>query len=235
MVEDNKMAKRYIVHFGKYFAALVSNMIREKQDLIFLLLETIKLFQIGDVIEESEKDGSVIIYVDRMSRVVYEVSDKIFSFNFPFYIKKNEESDDKYIIIDLETGIVFDEIITSTLLSIVRAKVLEKSSLVAIYDQLEDVANTFDITHIDSPNLDNADILWNLLKKLILFECCYLRFDHDEENIDGHLHPVNHIDVSYCDAGKFKLGLTARLNIEAFIDILNDKTECYYLESVRSQ
>lgn len=227
------MTKRYTVHFGKYFAALVSKIIRDKQDLIFLLLETIKLLQISDVIEEGERDGAVIIYVDKMSRIVYEINNKIFSFNFPFYISKNEQNDNKYKVVDLETGIIFDEIITSTLLSIVRAKVLDKSSLVAIYDQLEDVANAFDIIHSDSSNFDNADILWSLLKKLILFECCYLRFDHDEEHVNGHLHPVNHIDVSYCDTGKFKLGLSSRLNVETFIDILNDKTECYYLEKAR--
>lgn len=219
------MAKSYTLNFGKYFSSVVSNIIRGKEELLVLLLETIKLFQMGNVIAEAEKEGTVVIYVGKMSRVIYEVDNKIFSVNFPFYISKDVYAEEKYIITDLETGIDLNEIITSTLLSLVRNGIMDKESLVSIYDELDNVEILF-----DDENADIPDTLWKLMKKLLLFECCYVRFDHDENHCNGNLHPVDHLDISYCNSGTFKLGLKRKLNIIDFIDIINIQTDCYYLD-----
>jgi hypothetical protein len=219
------MAKRYILNFGKYFQSIVSNIIREKEELLVLLLETIKLFQMGNIIPEEEKNGTVIIYIEKMSRVIYETDDKIFSINFPFYIGEDIGGYKTYSIIDIETGIVFDEIITSTLLSLIKNGVINNNSLASIYDELDNVETLFDYGGFDTP-----DLLWKLLRKLFLFECCYLRFDHDEVHNNGSLHPVDHLDISYCSSGTFKLGVNRKLNVTDFIDIINNQTECYYLD-----
>ena len=63
---------------GEFFCKRMLKPIRSKQDVILLLLETLKL--INDTEKISNERGKIIIYVDKMSRVFYETDDKMFSF-----------------------------------------------------------------------------------------------------------------------------------------------------------
>lgn len=68
---------------GEYFTEKIKKPVRNKQDIILLLLETAKI-----LIDQTENHGpgrnKVILYVDKMSRVFYETKDKYFSIGFPF-------------------------------------------------------------------------------------------------------------------------------------------------------
>ena len=75
---------------GEFFCEKVLRPIRNKQDVILLLLETLKL------INDSEKGivnerGRVIICIDKMSRVFYETNKKAFSICFPFSMEEKDE------------------------------------------------------------------------------------------------------------------------------------------------
>ncbi|MDC5433522.1 hypothetical protein NRA52_08775, partial [Acinetobacter baumannii] len=69
-----------------------------------------------------------------------------------------------------------------------------------------------------------------LLNHMFFQEDGYLRFDYDEENSNGHLHPLNHLDINYSNSSTFKLGLKARVDFHTFWDILRSDTNCFYLE-----
>lgn len=65
-----------------------------------------------------------------------------------------------------------------------------------------------------------------------MFECGYLRYDYDVEYQNGHIHPINHLDVNYSVGSTFKLGFQDIITIEDFIDILDLKTNCHYLNKI---
>lgn len=71
-----------------------------------------------------------------------------------------------------------------------------------------------------------------LLNYMFFQEDGYLRFDYDEENSDGHLHPLNHIDINYSNTSTFKLGLKSRMDFHTFWDVLRSDTNCFYLEKI---
>ncbi len=60
----------------------------------------------------------------------------------------------------------------------------------------------------------------------------YVRFDRDEDRVNGHYHPLDHLDVFYSNKATFKLGLRAHLDESQFLDILDIGTECHYLNKL---
>lgn len=75
----------------------------------------------------------------------------------------------------------------------------------------------------------DKDLIWEIIKKLLVFESGYLRYDYDIQHEDGRLHPLNHLDINYSSDGTFKIGLIDSINSDEFIDILDINTESYYI------
>lgn len=59
----------------------------------------------------------------------------------------------------------------------------------------------------------------------------YVRYDYDQEHCNGNLHPLNHLDVNFSSNVQYKLGLENTINLDTFIDILDLKTDCYFLNN----
>jgi len=72
-----------------------------------------------------------------------------------------------------------------------------------------------------------------LLNHMFFQEDGYLRFDYDEENSDGHIHPLNHLDINFSNNSTFKLGLRERIDFHTFWDILRSDSNCFYLHSIK--
>ncbi len=71
---------------------------------------------------------------------------------------------------------------------------------------------------------------WEILKRLYSIEYGYLRFDYDEEQENGKLHPLNHLDINFVNSNQFKIGLNKKITLEEFTDIIDLTTDCYYLD-----
>lgn len=56
---------------NKIFYENIAKPLRDKKDLILLLLETIKQFQVGEV--STTNHGKITVVVDKMSRVFYQI------------------------------------------------------------------------------------------------------------------------------------------------------------------
>lgn len=216
------MAKQIEFNIGEFFLGKVSKIIRKKEDVIILLLETVKMFSTGIVIPDSERKGKVILKIDKMSRLFFEIENKCFSFNFPFSIKESTEKE--IIVYDCILDISLDAKIISIFLSIFSAKVLDKESLEDIFFELLEVED------LVSNKISNRNIVWKILEKLMLFESGYLRYDYDLEYENGLMHPINHLDICFSSGNTFKIGLHDNYNIERLVDIMDIQTECYFLE-----
>lgn len=214
------MGKSFEIQIEEFFLKKVVKAIRRKEDIIILLLETIKIFLMEDFIEVTEGKGKIILKVDKMSRLIFQIENKYFSFNFPFNIEVDEVSSNIRFY-DSLLGIDIDDKLISILISIFNQKITTNRCLDDIYYEL-----------VCGDNILNINDIWALVERLSMFECGYLRYDYDVEYQNGHIHPINHLDVNYSVGSTFKLGFQDIITIEDFIDILDLKTNCHYLNKI---
>ena len=208
------MAKTVALNVGESFLEKIIKPIRKKEDIIVLLLESMKMFLVGNIIDNKDSKGKVIIRVDKMSRIIFEIKDKYFSFNFPF----NLENRELIKFYDSGIGIDIDNKVVSILLGIFNDELIKNDSLEEIY---------YELAYIEGiPEIENV---WRLVRKLMLFESGYLRYDYDLDRANGKLHPIHHFDICFSSGNSFKVGLDDKIDIDEFIDILDIQTECYYL------
>ncbi len=192
-------------------------MLRDKKDIINLLLTTLSLFKNRGLFgEENEKALSKkeIIYINfDMKRVFYELKDKIFSLHFPFTIEEEIEHSKSKLKVTATSILIIKEVIKN----------------VGIVNSYEDFY--FGLNQEDGVEYLDAEIniAWGIYFELIALESGYLRYDHDPIHVNGDYHPLNHLDIFYENTATFKVGLDKRINKSEFIDILDLRTECLYL------
>ncbi len=216
------MSKNYILKVGDYLFEQFSKPIREKEDVLVLLLESIKILLLGNVINEENAKGDLILKVDKMSRLFFFTEKKMFSFNFPFTIEENSEDNLIARIYDPQTGIELDSKMISLMLALVNQKIFDGDSIDGVFVELSE-------TIISYGGTDEINTIWLLIKKLMVFECGYLRYDYDSEHENGKKHPLFHCDINFSSNVTFKVGLLEAIKIHEFIDILDINTDCHFL------
>lgn len=211
---------------NKYFSNYVTTPLREKEDIIVLLLQTMKMFLVGDISGETDT-GRVILRIDKMSRLFFETENKCFSINFPFNLDLIEIEQGVHDIrfYDFVTGIEFDQQILSVLLGLFAQNVTH-------IDNLDEFHYVFLTSDDEIGDIHELSKMWNLFKRLLLFEPGYLRYDYDPIHQNRHLHPLHHLDLYFSPSNTFKVGLHDRIVIHELIDILDIQTQCHYIKRV---
>lgn len=75
------MSKIISAKIGKFYHEKFTKPIRSKKDFVLMLLDTIDALYLGEnMIEDAE--GTIIVKVSKMSRVFYELGDKMFSLGY---------------------------------------------------------------------------------------------------------------------------------------------------------
>lgn len=189
--------------------------LREKDDFIRLLLETIKFISIYKYDSVTTK-FNLVLKIDKMSRFIFTSPDKHFSIVCPFKIKEINIDGKKSYLFYLKDNTEISHLLMSRATGILNEQIFSKN----LNDFIEKVFD--DCSYIDEP-------LWNLLKHLYLLESGYLRFDHDNEGENGDIHPLNHLDIYYSDDVTFKIGLKKKITHNEMIDLLNNNLERKYL------
>ncbi|MCG6142737.1 hypothetical protein [Leptospira mtsangambouensis] len=188
--------------------------IRKKTDIWKIILNLIKLIPYNYKQSIHDPKGKITIYVSKISRVIFETEQNLFSLYFPFTVIDKEDS----LIFLSKSGIEISSSLSSQMLSIIDE--INENDLISFQD-LNLIPENFEY--------ENENALF-ILNELLLQEDGYLRFDHDIENADGNLHPEKHIDIFFQNASKVKLGLNNTLDHSQFLDILNTETDCWYLK-----
>ncbi|WP_338981326.1 hypothetical protein [Fusobacterium nucleatum] len=199
---------------------LLTKPIRNKTDTITIIIETITYLLIYNCFpkEDIQSYGDIIIKIEKMNRIIYSLENKIYSLGFPFNIQ--ELDNEEYKIYDKECNIEF----SNKFISILKDKL-------KCYFSINDDIDEFYLKFIEADlELDILKEVWQVLKKFILFECGYLRYDYDEEHKNGDIHPLNHYDIYYTNTNTFKIGLDNKIDLEKFVDLLNLNTNCHYFK-----
>lgn len=237
------MKKRIEFFISHNLFALANRAIREKSDVINLLLAALP-----EIMLESKSNdnnlGYCEVWVGKMSRIVFtlkkETSGQIykkFSFSFPFQIEKQSEKEKiKTWIIKDNNGIEINSQLVSILKSLSKDKwfnedINTSDEALMFYENI--------LQEVKDIGLDlsiNDTTVWHLIRKLFLFEPGYLRYDFDDERCDPIYHPLHHLDVFFSNKTTFKLGIVDE-EIEkrkwlsaGFENLLNSDSPCYYLK-----
>lgn len=210
--------KKIDKNISKVFYENIQRPLRTKKDFILLLLETIKLLYVEEVVVTSQ--GKVSIVIDKMSRIFYQVKNKIFSIVFPFSI---EAIDNQYRVYDIDLDVDIDSKLISIMISILKQLEFSKVSAEQMLDTYYDVTQNEE----DSKEVDYA---WKLLFKLSFVELGYIRYDYDEKHQNKIYHPLHHLDINYSSNGTYKIGLRKEIELEDMISLLDVKHSCSYLE-----
>lgn len=214
------MSKIISAKIGKFYYEKFTKPIRSKKDLVLMLLDTIDALYLGEnMIEDAQ--GTIIVKVSRMSRVFYELGDKMFSIVFPFSLDKN--SDPKYCIFDSVTERIVDARTVSFMRTIIKDIDLVSSTFEQLLEQVYFNADSekFDYEFIDG--------CCKIILRLFTTESGYIRYDYDVEHQNGIRHPLNHLDINYSSKCTYKLGLYNRIVMSQFIELLDIETDCKFV------
>ena len=185
--------------------------IRNKRDVILLLMKTIKLVNSKTSVAPNRKSGEITLLISKMSRLFFVSDTKIFSIRFPFFVREDEDG--------LSISSRYVENIDSRV----------TSSVISIFSSEFDFSDILDFAEYIDTSANTDKKIWDLVRELFFFEDGYIRFDHDPENVNGEIHPLNHFDIFYTDQCSFKVGTHKKLSVEDMIDVLDRETPCRYL------
>lgn len=211
------MEKYIEIYPGEYFTDKIMKPIRKKQDVILLLLETVKIIS-DNVGKTADGQSKVILYKDKMSRVFYETKDKFFSISFPFSI---EQKGGNFKIYDKVTELEIDSRRLSMLIRIFSSESHMALSLERVVDDILESAEDYEYQNIDE--------VWYLVFLLWNMEDGYIRYDYDPLYEKGRIHPLNHLDINYSSEATYKIGIHRKISIKEFINILDIKADCAFI------
>lgn len=203
---------------NKVFYENIKKPLRTRKEIVLLLLETIKLFYVEEIAVTSQ--GKISIVIDKMSRVFYQLNNKIFSIVFPFAI---ENIENQYRVYDISLDVEIDSKLISMMISILKQIEFSEVSAEEMFDIYCDVISN----EMDSKE---ADIAWKILFKLLSIELGYIRYDLDEKHADKIYHPLHHLDINYSSNTTYKIGLKKGIEMRDMISLLDVNHECSYLE-----
>jgi hypothetical protein len=194
--------------------------IKSKMQIVNILLELCRYILINPQVNSADSVAGIEIIIDKMSRVFFISQDRYYSIVFPFKI---QEEDGNYVLSSL-TNINIDSFLLSQTNAALNCNGFDDSCVLGFADSLYEHANL-------------NEELWVFIKELLIFEDGYLRYDVDvvkakeaEDNNTPLRHPANHLDLFYSNKATFKLGLNRKNVTEEFIDLLNVKTDCRFID-----
>ncbi|MBQ5995542.1 MAG: hypothetical protein IJL63_06780 [Clostridia bacterium] len=194
--------------------------IRDKEDIIKVLLHTIKYISFSESKKEISNDcNKIVLVVDKMSRLFFHYEKKIVSFCFPFIVKETDEG-----LECLFNQTLLDSFATSILLSIFNDKDVINNGIEKLFEKCIDEFSDYLV-------YEKEDVYYELVNYLIGFEPGYLRYDFDDQNHIKDLHPLKHFDFYYSSNNAVKIGVndSETFNVSYLMDVVNTKTNCKYL------
>lgn len=196
--------------------------IRSKHDLLRLLSHTIK-FLVSSPIPQSVQrsdEKKLVLYIDKMSRFLFCVKDKMFTFHLPLQVDILATG---YLSLRYKDLLEIDSMVSSLLLSIFSQCEIFDGPLESMGERILEVI-------IDNEwETINFFGLSELIKHFILFEPGYLRYDYDPDRANGRLHPEHHLDIFFSSTSRMKVGLHSKINKGWMLDLLDTGTDCKYI------
>lgn len=202
------------IQISPTFYNKIKSGVRKKNDIIKIILETIRYSSVVELDKDYPGNMYVSFYGGKSNRVIFEINgDKIFTFRFPFKVNKVE----KRLLFSWRDGALIDPYTVSLLMSVFS----KENSFNSIVDLDESCSVELDP--------ETNDKIWNIIVELLTYEDGYLRFDYDEQRASED-HPLNHLDIFYSNPSTYKIGTHTPPSLEFLVDLLDHGTAPKFLE-----
>lgn len=210
------------VPFGVYYYEQFSKPIRRKQDVVSFVLSVVNILLIGR--EESDVKGTLWIKKEKMNRVFCFMERKYFSIVFPFDVEWKNVDENKFKVYDPTWDMEIDLRKNALLERMLKEIDFKEKSIDSI------IENAYlDVAEEGYAN-EEIDKCFGLILGLLSMELGYIRYDYDPEHENGTLHPLHHLDINYSSKGTYKLGMNKKIDRDEFVDMLDIKTECRFVQ-----
>ena len=194
-----------------------SQTLKRHKDYTMVLLEiTKKILANEDRIDNPivNNQAYLKLSIGKQSRIFVFLSvNKFYSFEYPCQVEVQNNQD--VLSVYTKSGIKCSPELISNAISILND--VRCDSIVDVYESRDD---EYDYINLEAFKL--VEYFW-------AFEPCYLRYDYDEQNKNGALHPLCHLDINMSENGTYKIGLHSKISPVVFEDIVSKSTDCYYL------
>ena len=185
--------------------------IRTKIDYAKVLVLAARSLLLNIPGDKQQNESKLKLVVDKMSRMFFYKDTKYFSISFPLNMVI---SGSEVVEITTYSGKLVDNKSISAVISILNSShFLLNPSLIDFY--------------IEPYDIESVGVF--LLEEIFQFEPSYIRYDHDPENVNGKLHPIDHIDINYSQYSTYKLGLNQTITHDYFENIQNVRTDCSFI------
>lgn len=214
--------KHFEYYIDESLQEIASRAIRCKQDILLLLAYTVKAIVEQELsknirfTQPENKNYRLQVHVDRMNRLVYCMDKKIFSYQMPFDIY---EADDGGMIIKYNHEWVIDSYLSSVLITVFGDVDCFDGTIEDIYYRVDNrIKNIYNTDGL------GEDVIWKLLKDLMLYEPGYIRCDDDPDpnRMNPDTHPRYHLDINYESSATYKIGLQRMITPEEMLSILDN-------------
>jgi len=170
---------------------------------------------------ENQEDFDVVIAIGKFQRIFFISDKKIFSVFFPFSIRR---SADATLPHSFEmSGIPIDSYMLSRACTAVVEGLGDENK--DIYSFADSVISCFTTSDVEGVQVVSDDV-WKVVRRLMMLEEGYLRYDNDPDNYDAITHPLDHLDIFYSPSCTFKVGLSGKIKHDHLLDILDPHTRC---------
>lgn len=206
---------KYSIQENLYKIAFPSHRIKDRTELILIILETIRYVLISEPINDDNRNMPYLtLYVKDMRRIIFFDYKKYYSIACPFNIYVDDQ---KPIFCYDDTSI--------------DAKII--SDLVKIFNSENYYATSWDdfiLSIVDDMDLTS---LWPIVRHLMTYDIGYVRYDDDAEGFrrahNPKSHPKYHIDTNISNESTFKKGLCVSMKDKEFIHLLDNDQDRWVL------
>lgn len=186
--------------------------IRNSYDYYKLLFKSVQLI-LASTPATRPSNNVIVVYIDKISRLIYRTKTRLFSINFPFTMIENGDSFDICL-----HSVKIDSYTCSLFIGLLESAPADMEDLLnRIYD--EDIST------------DKRKELLEILSALNETDSGYVRFDCDIEHEKGKKHPKFHFDIFFDTNINIKIGLMENLSLSQFTDIMDLSANCWYLKN----
>lgn len=192
--------------------AFPQRLLDSRKDLLLIVMESCRTMMTNLQVENA--DNKFMLVVSDMNRLFFFTEKKMFSIRFPFHVNEYPQ-----VRFDLN-NIPIDSKMISDIMTMIEADVYDSS------DALDFIMPIADYQDHVNPNI------WTIMNHLMTYEIGYIRYDDDVEGYENACragmpkrHPRYHYDVNLDSQAVFKIGLSAQLSPDKFVDFLDDTKE----------
>lgn len=168
--------------------------------------------------EGANKDNfDVAIFTEDFHRFVVKKADGYFSMSIPFQVLV----EDGHISFNCD---LLEQAVSGRFISIMRNAIQTVDGNLHSHEEV-----IFSINENFNADYEEATAYYDTFAALISEDHGYFRFDDDESNEDGHVHPRYHFDIFYKNNSSLKIGYDRQAGVDCLVTLADKVSPKKYL------